>query len=79
MAKLLEQKVKNILGVKIMQPVQSNAVFASLPRKASDKLLKKHFFYIWDEDKNEVRWLTSFNTTGEQIEAFAAAVAASCK
>ena len=79
MAKLLEEKVKSIPEVKIVQPVQANAVFASLPRRAIDKLLKKYFFYIWDEDKNEVRWMCSWNTTEKQIDDFAAAVAESCK
>lgn len=79
MAKLLEEKVKGIPGLAIVQPVQANAVFASLPRPAIDKLLKKYFFYTWDEDKNEVRWMTSFSTTEKDIENFAAAIAESCK
>ncbi|MCJ7526433.1 MAG: low specificity L-threonine aldolase [Candidatus Aminicenantes bacterium] len=79
MAKLLEEKVKGIPGLAIVQPVQANAVFASLPRQAIDKLLKKYFFYTWDEDKNEVRWMTSFSTTEKDIENFAAAIRESCK
>ncbi len=79
MAKLLETKVKDIPGLRIVQPVQANAVFASLPRKALDKLLEKYFFYTWDEEKNEVRWMCSWNTTEKQIDDFAAAIAASCK
>ena len=79
MAKLLESKVKDIPGVKIVQPVQANAVFASLPRQALDKLLEKYFFYTWDEDKNEVRWMCSWNTTEKQIDDFAEAIAESCK
>lgn len=79
MARLLEEKVNKIPGVAIVQPVQANAVFASLPRKAIDNLLKKYFFYTWDEDKNQVRWMTSFNTTEKQVEDFARAVRASCK
>jgi threonine aldolase len=78
MAKLLAEKVEKIPAVKIVQPVQANAVFASLPRKAIDKLLEKYFFYTWDEDKNEVRWMCSFNTTEKQVDDFAAAVAQSC-
>ena len=79
MAKLLEEKVKGIPGLKIVQHVQANAVFASFPRPAIDKLLKNYFFYIWDEDKNEVRWMTSFSTTEMEIENFADAIRESCK
>ncbi len=80
MAKLLADEGQRIFpAVKIVQPVQANAVFASLPRKAIDKLLEKYFFYTWDEDKNEVRWMCSWNTTEQQVDDFAAAIAASCK
>jgi threonine aldolase len=79
MAKLLEEKIKGVPGLSIVQPVQANAVFAALPRTAIDKLLKKYFFYNWDEDKNEVRWMTSFSTTEKEIENFAAAIRESCK
>jgi threonine aldolase len=78
MAQLLAGQLNDIPDLKIVQKVQANAVFASLPRPAIDKLLKKYFFYIWDEDKNEVRWMTSFATTEEDIEKFAAAIRASC-
>jgi threonine aldolase len=79
MAKLLAEKVAKIPAVKIVQPVQANAVFASLPRKALVKLLEKYFFYTWDEDRNEVRWMCSWNTTELQVDAFAAAIAESCR
>jgi threonine aldolase len=79
MAKLLAKKVEKIPAVKIVQPVQANAVFASLPRKALDKLLKKYFFYTWDEDKTEVRWMCSWNTTEKQVDDFAKAITECCR
>ncbi len=78
MARLLAEKVKGMPGVRIVQPVQANAVFASLPRKAIDKLLEKYFFYTWDEDKNEVRWMCSFDTSEQQVADFVAAIKESC-
>ena len=78
MAQLLAELIKDIPEVKIVQPVQANAIFASLPRPALEKLLKKYFFYTWDEEKNEVRWMTSFNTSEEDIAKFAAAIRESC-
>ncbi|HOW43735.1 MAG TPA: low specificity L-threonine aldolase [Candidatus Aminicenantes bacterium] len=79
MAKLLADRVAKIRGVKVVQPVQANAVFASLPRPALDKLLKKYFFYTWDEEKCEVRWMCSWNTTERQVDKFAAEIARCCK
>lgn len=65
--------------IESISPVKANAVFASLPRAAIDKLLKKYFFYTWDEDKNEVRWMCSWNTTEKQVDDFAQAIAQSCR
>ncbi len=79
MAKLLEARVREIPEVRIVQPVQANAVFACLPRPALEKLLKKYFFYTWDEEKSEVRWMTSFSTSEEDVNKFAAAVSESCR
>ncbi|KRQ86405.1 Low specificity L-threonine aldolase [Caloramator mitchellensis] len=70
MAKYLESKVREIKGIEITQKVEANAVFAILPRQTIEKLLKKHFFYIWNEETNEVRWMTSFDTTKEDIDSF---------
>lgn len=70
MIKLLEENIKNIKEVKITQKVQSNAIFAVLPKDIIKKLQDKTFFYIWNEEKGEVRWIASFNTTKETIIDF---------
>ena len=71
MAQILSQSVKNIKGVKITQEVQSNGVFAVIPPEIIADLQKDYFFYVWDESKSEVRWMTSFDTTEEDISGFA--------
>jgi threonine aldolase len=70
MAELLGQKLSEIDGVTLSSKPEVNAVFASLPRHAIDKMLEKYGFYIWNEQKNEIRLMTSFATTEEEIEAF---------
>jgi threonine aldolase len=70
MAKLLESQVSKIPGIKITQPVVANGVFAIVPRKIIEPLQKRFFFYIWDEEKPEVRWMTSFDTTEDEIYEF---------
>ena len=79
MAFLLNEQIREIPDLEIVQPVQANAIFAHLPRVAIDRLLKKYFFYIWNEEKNEVRWMTSFATSEEDIAKFAAAIHESCR
>lgn len=71
MAQKLYHAVKDIPGVKITQRVESNAVFASIPADTIEKLQKEYFFYVWDEDTSEVRWMCSFDTTEQDIEGFA--------
>lgn len=74
MAKLLEEKLRGISQVHITQAVETNGVFAIIPRPAIERLQRKYFFYVWDGPRNEVRWMTAFNTTEADIEAFVAAV-----
>ena len=74
MARRLEQAVSGIDGVTVTQPVQSNAVFALLPREVSERLQKRYRFYFWDESTGEVRWMCSFDTTEQDVDGFAAAI-----
>ena len=74
MATRLAQAVSTVPGLTITQRVQANAVFAVLPRDVTERLQKRFRFYIWNEHTGEVRWMCSFDTTEEDIDAFAAAV-----
>jgi threonine aldolase len=70
MAKLLERKVRDIPEVKISQEVQSNMIFASIPREITTALQEEYFFYVRNEKNNEVRWMCSYDTTEEDINGF---------
>jgi len=70
MAKLLEKEVGSIPGITITQPVEANGVFARIPKKIIKPLQEYYFFYIWDEQNSEVRWMTSFDTTKTEIYEF---------
>ncbi|MGC9374174.1 MAG: threonine aldolase family protein [Bacteroidales bacterium] len=70
MAKLLEDKVKEIPQIKITQKVQANGVFAIVPEKIINDLKQEYFFYDWDKSQNEVRWMCSFDTKEEDILTF---------
>ncbi len=74
MAKLLETEVAKIPEIKITQPVDANGIFAVVPRKIIEPLQKSFFFYIWGDTKPEVRWMTSFDTTEEEIFDFVAMI-----
>lgn len=70
MAQKLYGKVKGLPDVSITQKVETNAVFASLPEKIINRLREHYFFYVFDEQKNIVRWMCSFDTTEEDVNKF---------
>ncbi len=71
MAQKLYHAVKAISGVKITQKVEANGIFVILPKTAIPELQKEFFFYPWNEETGEVRWMTSFDTTEDDIAQFA--------
>jgi threonine aldolase len=70
MAQLLYKQVKDIPQIRITQKVESNGIFAVLPKKVIPLIMKEYFFYMWNEELGEVRWMTSFDTTHQDIDAF---------
>jgi len=76
MARALAGAAGSLPGVEILQPVQANAVFARLPAAAIPRLQERFFFYVWNETRCEVRWMTSFDTTRDDVDAFLAALRA---
>ncbi|HET6557531.1 MAG TPA: low specificity L-threonine aldolase [Prolixibacteraceae bacterium] len=72
MARLLEQEVKKIPAVQLTQEVKANGVFAIVPSQIIPQLQEKYFFYVWDEHRSEVRWMTSFDTEEEDVINFTA-------
>ena len=75
MAALLESELKPISGVRVVHPVDANAVFAKIPRAAAAILRKRHFFYTWDESESVMRWMCSWDTTRDDVRQFARDVA----
>ncbi|MCL4361817.1 low specificity L-threonine aldolase [Candidatus Dependentiae bacterium] len=72
LAKFLKKEVEKIPEIKISREVQANAVFAYVDPKIIPLLQEKYSFYVWDEITSEVRWMTSFDTTKEDILEFVA-------
>jgi threonine aldolase len=75
MAGLLATAVGGIDGVTLTQKVEANAVFAVLPPGVAEALQERWRFYVWNETTGEVRWMCSWDTTREDVEAFAADIA----
>ncbi len=75
MAARLRDAVAGIDGIIITQESKANAVFARLPQDVADRVREQYRFYDWDHTTGEVRWMCSFDTSEEDIDGFAAALA----
>jgi threonine aldolase len=76
MAQRLAGHLDGIPGTKLAQPVESNAVFVALEPDQIAVLQRDWHFHVWDEDEHVVRLMTAFDTAPEDVDAFAAAIAA---
>ncbi|MGA8575952.1 MAG: beta-eliminating lyase-related protein [Candidatus Cybelea sp.] len=75
MAARLHEHIRAIPGVRVTRPVRCNAVFATLDRDAIERIRREFFFYVFDERLPEVRWMTHWATTPEDVDEFAECVA----
>jgi threonine aldolase len=79
MAATLADAVRDLPGLAITRPVQTNAVFATIPRDAVQALRRDFPFYVWDERTGEVRWMCSWDTTDDDVDSFASALGAALR
>ncbi|MGH3320257.1 MAG: threonine aldolase family protein [Streptosporangiaceae bacterium] len=75
MARRLADGLAGIPGVEISYPVEANTIFAVLRPDHIAKLQEQWRFYVWDEARHQVRWMTAFDTPPEDVDAFLAAIA----
>ena len=68
MAKLLHELISDINSIEITYPIETNAVFAKVPERILEPLQDFAPFYVWRTGTNEVRWMTSWQTTEEEEE-----------
>jgi threonine aldolase len=54
-------------GYRLNYPVDSNQIFFSPPKDKTEMILEHVYCYLWNEEKNEIRFVTSWNTTEEDV------------
>lgn len=79
MALKLRDSIQHIPHVRIARDVEANSVFAELPVAVSEELRQDFYFYTWEPTRNEVRLMTSFITTDNEIRQFAMAMDTLCR
>jgi len=72
MARRLHAHCADLAGLEFVCPVECNMLFPRLPRAAFGPLQADFPFYLWHDDI--ARWVTSFDTTPADVDAFALAV-----
>jgi len=76
MAARLRGAVADIDTVRFTQATDANAMFVILPPGVADRLRERFRFYDWNPATGEVRWMTAWDTTEADVDAFAAAIRA---
>jgi threonine aldolase len=79
MARRLADSAAAVPGFRLAHPVEANGVFGILPRDQVGLLQRDWNFHVWAEaggTESVVRWMTAFDTTPADVDAFAGAIAA---
>lgn len=74
MARRLAEGVRGVPAVELTQRVEANGVFAVLPPSLRLALQEEFRFELWDASKGEVRWMTSWATSPEEVDRFVARI-----
>jgi threonine aldolase len=74
MAARLAAGVEGVAGVQVTDVPQANAVFAILDPRAIAVLQDEFAFYTWNEATHQVRWMTSWATTEDEVDGFVARI-----
>lgn len=78
MAKALDTAVQGVPGITLERSTQVNSLFPLLPESVIAPLQDWVPHYTWDAARNQVRWVTSFDTSPTDVAAFAAGIIAAC-
>jgi threonine aldolase len=76
MATRLHAETAPIPGVGLDASPQVNSLFPVLASEISEPLQNWSFFWPWEPNRQQYRWMTAWDTTEEDVTRFAAGVAA---
>jgi threonine aldolase len=75
MAMRLYDALAHIESLQISSPAV-NSLYPILPVAVKERLQAWNFFWDWDISRSQVRWMTSWDSSPEDVDAFAAGVLA---
>lgn len=71
----LHESTSAVLGVAAPPPPAVNSVFPVLDPVVGARLREWSFFWPWDLERDQYRWMTAWDTTAEDIDRFTAGLA----
>ncbi|MCB0999792.1 MAG: threonine aldolase [Acidimicrobiales bacterium] len=78
LAAVLYDATRDIPKIGYDSAPQVNSVFPVLPAELIEPLQQWCFFWPWDQSRGQVRWMTAWDTTDDDVARFAAGVRALC-
>ena len=78
MARRLYDSVRHIPGVQVGAEPEVNSIYPVLPHDVIEPLQQWSFFWDWDHSRHQVRWMTAWDTTDDDVARFAEGVAWWC-
>jgi threonine aldolase len=78
MAHELYDRVAPIPGVTLDSAPEVNSIYPILPAEAIATLQSWSFFWDWDIPRHQVRWMTAWDTTADDVDRFAQGVERVC-
>jgi threonine aldolase len=78
LASRLYEATRDLPKVSYDAPPAVNSVFPLLPPDLIAPLQEWCFFWDWDVSRGQVRWMTAWDTTADDVDRFAAGVRAVC-
>lgn len=70
MAQQLYAAVKDLPGIDAGEPPAVNSIYPKLPPEMIAPLQEWSFFWDWDPAQHQVRWMSAWDTTAQDVEAF---------
>lgn len=74
MAGMLSDGLSRIPGLRITREVQTNMVYCIIPARSIDLIREQYLFYVFNENRSEVRLVTNYDTTEGDIRGFVEAM-----
>ena len=71
----LAAAITPLAGVELMQPVQANELFVRLPLEHVPAIMRQARFSIWREHDTVARFVSSWDTTTDDVDGLASAIA----